>query len=148
MECEVCSNEAVPPIVRGIGYCSDCWDLDELHNTRCFTFAAVYDATGFRLCVGQSKIGECCAERDALWKLPLDACSIPKTVVVARVRRNRNNRRMTFGNSKPCTQCMHAFGLYNVTRVCFSTGVDTFEWADVAALQNTYTSANKRVVVL
>jgi hypothetical protein len=45
-------------------YCSDCWLYDELKNTRCFSFARIYDMeTGKALAIGASRVGVGCAER-------------------------------------------------------------------------------------
>lgn len=145
--CEQCDNEAISPVVQGMGYCADCWDFDELQYTRCFTFAVVYDHNGHKLAIGKSEVQKGCAERNALWRLPLDAICTPKMIVVARLRRNRNGH-LSFGNSKPCKQCIQAFSFYNVTRVCYSTDKSTFVWKDPCTLTNSYASYSQVIVKL
>lgn len=109
---------------------------------RCFTFAAVFDMfSGSMLAIGSSYVG--CAERQALWKLnshdDATICS-PKVMVVCRVRRNRNNKRMSYGLSKPCQSCIQAMTFYNVVRVAYSAN-DTnlgLQWECFDAVKQTY----------
>ena len=129
-------------------YCYECWNFYELRNTRCFTFAALYDMhTGKRILTEASHIRSGCAERMAMWKLPSNhhCDNIPKIAVVARVRRNRNNKKMTFGNSKPCQQCIQAMPFYNIERVCYST-LSGFVWENVKDLRNDYFSCSPVIV--
>lgn len=128
-------------------YCPGCWEYEELRNTRCFSFAAIYDAEHNLLSTAGSQIGTGCAERVALWKLDIHNDTSPKTLVVARVRRNRK-RGYTFGTSKPCQQCIYAMMFYNIERVCYSQSDTKFEWEDVSQLSNTYTSCSKVIIKL
>ena len=85
-ECDVWCVGGVD--TTGTLYCDTCWEYDTLRRTRCFTFAAVYDATdSTRLCVASSLPGDGCAERRALGSLTDAAMTVPKVVVVCRVRR-------------------------------------------------------------
>ena len=129
-------------------YCDTCWEYYELQDTRCFSFAAIYDSnTGRLLTVGSSHIGTGCAERRAMWRLEEDDILIEKTIVVCRVRRHRNNKRMSFGMSKPCTQCISAMHMYNMTKIAYSDTKDAFTtFIDLNDLCNTYQSASKIVV--
>ena len=120
---------------NGKYYCPGCWEYEELRNTRCFSFAAIYDAENNLLSTAGSQIGTRCAERGAMWKLDIHNTS-PKTLIVARIRRNRK-RGFTFGTSKPCQQCIYAMMFYNIERVCYSQSNTTFEWANVLQLSNT-----------
>jgi hypothetical protein len=138
------SDGAVSPL--GDYYCKQCWEYDEMRNTRCFSFAAVYDANNKLLSVGGSQLGTGCAERIAMWKLELDDDS-PKTVVVSRIRRNRHGS-FTFGTSKPCEQCIHTMPFYNIMRVCYSQLDDKFIWEDVCTLSNTYKSCSNVIIKL
>lgn len=145
--CDECA--ALAPVsfgTDGNAYCSSCWDWDALRHTRCFTVAAIYDARGALLTTGASDVGVGCAERVAMWNLSLDAVGTPKTIVVARIRRNRNNK-MNFGNSKPCTQCIQAMQLYGVDRVGYSTK-EGFVWEDAEGMKNTYSAYSPILVTI
>lgn len=127
-------------------YCDACWKWYDLQNTRCFSFAAVYDSeTGKLLTTDASDIGVGCAERMAMWKLKDEDISTSKIIVVARIRRNRNNKKMSFGNSKPCKQCIQAMSFYGIQRVCYSAGTE-FKWEDVSSIMNDYTSCSRVIV--
>ena len=107
-------------------YCFDCWELDTLKSFRCYSFAIVYDAeSGKRLSFAGS-IYDACAERRALWKLDHGDMSVPKIIIVGRIRKNRNDKKISFGNSKPCHQCIIAMQMYNVVRVYYSYGKQLF----------------------
>ena len=129
-------------------YCDTCWEYYELKNTRCFSFAAIYDSsTGDLLTVASSHIGTGCAERRAMWRLKEQDISSAKSIVVCRIRRNRNNRTMTFGMSKPCAQCICAMHIYNITEVSYSEIGNSFTaFIQLHELHNTYSTASKVVV--
>lgn len=143
--CDECGVDDVgAPDPFGIHYCNQCWHTEEvfdnLRRYRCFTVCAVYRLSdGARLAVGGS-MGHC-AERDALWRCAFDPC--PKALVVARVRKNRNNTKWSFGDSKPCQQCLWTMALCNVQRVCYS---DAFDWTDTGAVHNEYRSFSNVVL--
>lgn len=148
-ECEECNTFAEVHIGNdGNMYCDECWKFYDLRNTRCFSFAALYDKlTGKRILSEASHIGSGCAERMAMWKLPFgpeESIATPKIAVVVRIRRNRNNK-MTLGNSKPCQQCIQAMPLYNIERVCYSTS-SGYVWEDVTTMNNDYTSCSRVIV--
>jgi cytidine deaminase len=130
----------------GLFYCNDCWEYYWLDSYRCFTFAAVYDArNGKRLSTGGS-IHKACAERQALWKLhDFDS---PKAIVVCRIRKNRNNTKLSFGSSKPCAQCILSMQMYNVQHVCYSTDKNHFEWSKVDYLSTQYHTKCMTIVKL
>lgn len=130
---------------RGEFYCAECWEFDGLRRTRCFSFAVVYDSeTEESLSFAASQLGVGCAERQALWKL--DDTTSNKTVVVCRIRRYK--KKMSFGMSKPCEQCIQAMSFYNVTNVCYSEKNGEFTWVDPAELSNTYRSKSKTILRL
>ena len=149
--CIQCGEEGAGRCGADYGfYCDACWDDHDFYATlrsyRCISFAAVYDlTTGVRLTVGAS-VDNHCAERGALWKIDDVAC--PKAVVVCRYRKNRRNTRASFGGSKPCAQCILAMQMYNVVRVCYTDGKDSFVWADVDGLHNDYETCSKCIVSL
>ena len=149
LECKECNTLAEVYMGNdGNMYCDECWKFYDLRNTRCFSFAALYDKhTGKRIVADASHIGSGCAERMAMWRLPLDSgesIDTPKIAVVARIRRNRNNK-MTFGTSKPCQQCIQAMPFYNIERVCYSTP-SGFVWENVEAMRNDYTTCSPVIV--
>ena len=151
-DCEECNTFAeVHMGDDGNMYCDECWKFYNLRNTRCFSFAALYDKhTGKRIVTDASHIGSGCAERMAMWKLPFEqeeSIATPKIAVVARIRRNRNNKKMTFGTSKPCQQCIQAMPFYNIERVCYYTPSE-FVWENVASMKNDYTSCSPVIVKL
>lgn len=142
--CEECEEDSEGPPSEPF-YCHTCWNeyhtCSSLHTFRCFTFAVLYsERTGKRL--GMAGSTDHCAEREVLWKV--DDITEPKVVVVSRCRRNRNGK-LSFGNSKPCEQCILALQMYNVTRVCYSKK-ERFEWEDVSSLANTYRSGCDTIV--
>lgn len=127
-------------------YCDACWRWHELQSVRCFSFATLYDLeTGQRLSFDASDIGIGCAERLAMWKLQKEDMCTPKAVIVARIRRNRE--KITFGDSKPCKQCIQAMAFYGVERICYSTKTG-FKWEDAGAMANEYTSCSNVLVKL
>ena len=146
-ECEECHTSSEVSMGNdGNMYCDECWNFYGLRNTRCFSFAALYDSsTGKRIVTDGSQIGFGCAERMAMWKLPFNHNDTPKIAVVARIRRNRNNKKITFGISKPCQQCIQAMPFYNIERVCYSTP-SGFIWENVQSLKNDYTSCSPVIV--
>jgi hypothetical protein len=148
-ECAECNEfDQVFPGTDGSMYCESCWGWYSLRETRCFSLAALYDAeTGRLLSTGASDIGVGCAERVALWRLKDEEVERRKILVVARIRRNRKNKTMSFGTSKPCKQCICAMSFYNVDRVCYSAA-SGFVWDSAAAMQNEYTSCSPVIVKL
>ena len=85
-ECEECSkNDNIVPGEDLKLYCADCWEYYELQNTRCFSFAVIYEAnSGKQISFGSSNIGHGCAERMALWKMNVGDQS-DKVLCVARI---------------------------------------------------------------
>ena len=144
MECSKCDMGHVCASDLNF-YCNECHRMyTELSMTRCFTFCAVYCAeTGRKLSSGFSQVHYACAERTALWKLD-DEDNIPKVLVVCRVRRNKN--RITFGDSKPCKQCICTMHFYNVQRVAYSQKKNRFQWTDLNNLENTYSTDSKLIL--
>ena len=135
----------------GTFYCDLCWEIYALKSYRCYTFAVVYDAeSGQRLSIGSSISNTGCAERQALWKLHSDNMLCPKVVVVARLRKNRNDTKMSLGDSKPCGFCIMSMTMYNVVRVCYSAKEvkGNFVWTDIENLTNDYLSKSKVLVRL
>ena len=144
--CIDCGDVCKGALYEGELYCITCTEYYEMANTRCFSFAAVYDMqTGKLLSVGASRIGTGCAERQALWKLD-DQDNVPKSVVVCRVRRSRRGK-ISFGTSKPCAQCILAMQFYNVVNVCYS-GLDEFTWDNLNDMHNEYTSQSNVLIRL
>lgn len=142
--CAECGEAKDGYVEEGDFYCEQCWEHNELKRRRCFSFAVCYDEEGKVLSQGSSRGGEGCAERASLWKLAEEEWSIPKTIVVCRARRSK--KKMTFGMSKPCQQCILSFPLYNVVRVCYSKEGNAFEWVDSTALSNSYRSKSEVIV--
>ena len=129
-------------------YCFDCWEIDILKSFRCYSFAIVYDATsGERLSFAGS-IYDSCAERRALWKLDNTHMSVPKVIIVGRIRKNRNDKKISFGNSKPCHQCIIAMQMYNVVRVYYSFGKQLFMRSNVSEMSNSYTTESDIIISL
>jgi cytidine deaminase len=129
-------------------YCSSCWEIYDINQYRCFSFAMVYDMhEGTNLSFGSSIYSEGCAERSALWKLDPDDAR-EKLMIVARIRRNANDRKMSFGNSKPCSQCILAMQMYNVKEVLYSHNKQGFVHEQVNGMNNSYTSKGMTIVRL
>jgi hypothetical protein len=87
-----------------------------------------------------------CAERNALWKLAPEHMTNPKSLVVSRIRKDRNYKNMTFGDSKPCQSCIIAMQMYNVERVCFSINKTDFLWTRVSDLTTDLTTKSKTII--
>lgn len=144
-ECDTVTTVFMAP--NDTYYCGSCWKWHEMRNTRCFTFAAAYDETTCHLLgTASSSAGVGCAERILLWNLSDELISTPKVLIVARIRRNRNNKKMSFGGSKPCNQCIQAMHFYGVTRVAYSNG-DSFTWSDLQSLHNEYKTYSASIVL-
>lgn len=147
--CEECNSDDYVTCGNDFNfYCNECFEYEELRNTRCFSFSVIYDEHGKKITWGYSRIGFGCAERVAMWKL--DDSAIPHILVVARIRKNRQNK-ISFGVSKPCKECIIAMHLYNIKRICYSTGKneygkEIFEWIDLENLSNTYSSCSKVII--
>ena len=138
--CTECEDDADGLVTKkGLFFCHTCWQkeaevFESLEGFRCFTFCAVYnESTGEKMGIGGSM--NFCAERDALWKI--DDVQQRKIVVVGRIRKNRNNKRWSFGDSKPCNQCIVAMKFYNVVRICYSSG-SSWVWTNIDDLHNDY----------
>ncbi len=74
-----------------------------------------------------------------------------KGIVVGRLRRSRNNKKMTFGDSKACQQCILSMGFYGIRRVCYSSksldhDLGDFVRCDLEGLCNTYRTASTVIV--
>lgn len=144
--CLACDAEGDgAPDELGDLYCHQCWEFHEASHYRCLTVCAIYDTRGARLSVATSIKG--CAERAALAKLDPDKLLVPKTAVVARIRKNTSGRRATFGDSKPCTYCLIDLRRHNVQRVGYSVldapcrsmsdSASSFAWEDTDAVRTT-----------
>lgn len=124
-------------------YCDDCWERYLLRRN--VTIAAVYNHQGERLSVASSSNRMGCAERQALWETDI-MDDQAKIVVVCRIRRNRNMKKASMGDSKPCQLCIVAMQMYNVTHVYYSIGKEKFAKGDVSTLQNDLKTASKCII--
>jgi hypothetical protein len=130
----------------GMLSCDDSQEVRLVSSYRCFSFAIVYNEDGKRLAIGSS-IHKSCAERNALWKVNDIMCK--KHIVVCRIRKNRNDKKASFGISKPCQQCIVAMQLYNVEKVSYSVDKDIFsQWTDVNELKTAYNTQCDTIVRL
>lgn len=148
MICKQCGSALTDVLADDDMFCDDCWECYNLSIYRCFSFATIYDAeSGVRLSYGGS-VNNACAERRALWKLDAAFTSVPKIVVVARIRKNRKDTKMSFGNSKPCAQCIIAMQMYNIVRVYYSTNKDCFTVCNnISTLSNDYYTKSKSIIL-
>lgn len=150
--CEQCDKDSELTMGADLKYyCNQCWEFEELKHTRCFSFSVIYNENGEKISCGSSHIGIGCAERVAMWKLDDLKLSEPKILIVARIRRNRNNKKLSFGKSKPCKECITAMHFYNIKRIGYSNGKnlngqEIFEWVNLNNLHNTYSSCSKVIV--
>ena len=144
-ECSKWTGDGDVSTSDGNYYCNQCWEYDTMRNTRCFSFAVIYDDDKNIISVGGNRNGVGCAERVAMWKLDMNDVR-SKTIVVSRIRRCRG--KMTYGTSKPCQQCIITFPFYNIKRVCYSNGDDKFCWEDAHTISNSYKSCSNSILCL